>query len=75
MVPPPGMRGRQTASGRTANASDTVSPRAPVNAAPGDISESFRTARSALGQISTDLEELRRRAASMVKSAKRRGTT
>ena len=54
--------------------SDAVSPRAPMTAAPSDISESFRTARSALGQITTDLEELRRRAASMVKSAKRRGT-
>ncbi len=36
-----------------------------------DLSESFRRARAALGQISADLEQLRRHAASLVKSAQR----
>ena len=36
-----------------------------------DVSEGFRSARSALGQISTDLERLRRHAAALVKGAHR----
>jgi hypothetical protein len=74
MVPAPAMRARRTASGPTANAGEAIPPRASLKPASTDITESFRAARSAVGQISTDLEGLRRRAASMVKSAKRRGT-
>jgi hypothetical protein len=41
-------------------------------AVPGaNVSESFRDARSALGQISSDLERLRQRAASLVKGTHR----
>ena len=36
-----------------------------------DTSASFRSARSALGQITADLERLRQHAASLVKSAHR----
>jgi hypothetical protein len=54
------------------NGGDTIPPPAHARAANADVSESFRNARTALSQISTDLEALRRRAAVMVKSAKRR---
>ena len=37
----------------------------------GETTESFRSARSALGQITTDLERLRRQAATLVKGAHR----
>jgi hypothetical protein len=36
-----------------------------------DIAESFRRARSSVGDITTDLQQLRRRATSVVKSARR----
>jgi hypothetical protein len=42
-----------------------------VRAAAADVSEGFRTARSALGQITADLERLRRHASSLVKGAHR----
>jgi hypothetical protein len=41
------------------------------NADVADVSEGFRGARSALVQISADLERLRRQAASLVKGAHR----
>ena len=36
-----------------------------------DMSEAFRRARSSIGQITTDLNELRRRTASAVKGTRR----
>jgi hypothetical protein len=38
---------------------------------PGDVSEGFRSARSALGQITADLERLKRHASSLVKGTHR----
>ena len=38
---------------------------------PADVSESFRHARSSIRDITTDLQQLRRRATSAVKSAQR----
>lgn len=49
---------------------ETPGPAGKARKAP-DVSEGFRSARSALGQISTDLERLRRQAASLVKGAHR----
>ena len=43
----------------------------PAREAGADVSEGFRAARSALGQITTDLERLRRHAASLVKATHR----
>jgi hypothetical protein len=40
-------------------------------APPTDIAENFRRARSSIADITTDLQQLRRRATSMVKSAQR----
>ena len=42
-----------------------------VPASPTDISESFRRARSSVADITTDLQQLRRRATSVVKGAQR----
>ena len=42
-----------------------------VVAPPGDMSESFRRARSSISDITADLQQLRRRATSAVKSAPR----
>ncbi len=66
------MKARHAASGRPSKA-EVVQPPAGTGVTPTDISESFRSARSSLGQITTNLEQLRRHAASLVKSAKRRG--
>jgi hypothetical protein len=47
-------------------------PSAPRPGAPGaNISDGFRDARSALGQIATDFQRLRRHAASLVKGTHR----
>ena len=42
-----------------------------VVAPPGDVSESFRRARSSISDITADLQQLRRRATSAVKGAQR----
>lgn len=42
-----------------------------VVAAPADMSESFRRARSSISEITTDLQRLRRRATSAVKATPR----
>jgi F0F1-type ATP synthase membrane subunit b/b' len=42
-----------------------------VPASPADISESFRSARSSISDITADLQQLRRRAHSTVKRAQR----
>ena len=45
--------------------------RRPAEKLPANVSEGFRSARSALGQITADMERLRQHAASLVKSAHR----
>jgi hypothetical protein len=44
-----------------------------MSAAPADVSESFRRARSSISDITADLQQLRRRAQSTVKRAQRPG--
>lgn len=48
-----------------------VGGRTRTRAAGSEVSESFRSARSAIDQITADLERLRRHAASLVKGAAR----
>ena len=66
------MKARHTTSGRMPKAK-AAQPPTGAGVTPNDISESFRSARSSLGQITTNLEQLRQHAASLVKSAHRRG--
>jgi hypothetical protein len=63
---------RQASSGPVVKARDALANPARRAGAPRvDISESFRSARSGLGQISADFDRLRRHAASLVKGAHR----
>jgi hypothetical protein len=65
------MKKRQ-ASGPVKKMSKAIGQRSSgVPPASADISESFRRARSSIGDITTDLKQLRRRATSVVKGAQR----
>ena len=61
------------ASGSVEKVKKALAPGAESRPGPGggETTESFRSARSALGQITTDLERLRRHAATLVKGAHR----
>jgi len=64
------MAERQTA-GPAEKVNGAVPPPAAAREARIDVSEGFRSARSALGQITADLERLRQHAASLVKGTHR----
>jgi hypothetical protein len=63
---------KQASSGRVAKAKGALASPARSTRAPRvDLSESFRSARSGLGQISADFDRLRQHATSLVKGARR----